>query len=268
MSDSYAYKVGLVRIQADAEPPIYLTNADQNLTIGSNVYMSSPEMDLTQLPTKSGAATSQEGRIENISTLAASLTNIAGGYPYNQITVAVSEVELDDDLNVVSTREHFNGLVYQAENKMHNGVVDLVIKDWKYYLDIPGGVSCTEDCYVKYFGDAMCQAIVQQFPVVADIIDGHSVQLASVPAVVDFFFNKGYFELNGTTIKIKYWESGLIFQTTEAMPASWLGQTMAVVAGCDKKLATCRDIHNNEINFSGWGYSMVDYNPQFEEPSK
>ena len=268
MSDSYVLKVGLVKIEADGEAPVYLTNFDQNLTISGGVYLSSPAMDLTQLPSKSGAATAPEGRIDNIITSPSVLANIAAGYPYNQIKVTVSEAELDDTLSVTATQVHFNGLVYQSENKLVSGHINLVIKDWKYYLDIPGGIPCTENCFVKYFGDALCQAAVLSYPVVPSLIDGYSTTIVSAPAVVDWFFNKGYFELNGTSIKVKYWESGNVFITSEAMPSSWLGQTITLVAGCDKRLETCRDIHNNEEHFSGWGYSMVDYNPQFEESSK
>ena len=148
------------------------------------------------------------------------------------------------------------------------GYVELVIKDSKYYLDIPAGVPCTEYCFVSHFGDRLCQATVQTFPVVIDTISGNDVIVAAAPVAANFLFNKGFFKLNGTSIKVKFWESGTTFQTSEQMPASWAGRVVELVSGCDKSLTSCRDIHDNEEHFSGWGYSMVDYNPQYEEPTK
>lgn len=268
--DAYSFKVGLVKIQADEDTPMYLTSHAQTLTLlvdgATNIYRASPEMDLSDLPTKSGAATSQEGTISDISiSLGGALNSIAAGYPYNQIQVIVTEAELDFDFNIIATRRQFTGLVYQAKPKIFTGMLALVIKDWKYYLDIPGGMPCTENCYVKYFGDRLCQAPVAEYVVDIDSISGYDVTLVSVPSVVDFLFNKGYFRFRGTSIKIKHWESGTVFQTSEAMPISWVGQAVTVVAGCDKTLQTCRDIHNNEANFTAWGINMVDYNPQFED---
>lgn len=267
MADSYSFKVGLVKVEADAEPVVYLTNNAKSFFVGADLYTASPEMDLTQLPVKSGAATAQEGRIDNISVLSPVIANIAGGYPYTQIKVEVSEVELDEDFNVLATHVHFNGLVYQSSPSITTGKLSLIIKDWKYYTDITAGFPCTEQCFVKHFGDTLCQAVVNTYPVVPSGISGYVVILTAVPSVVDRYFNKGYFNYKGTSIKIKYWETGTSFITSEAMPASWEGQTINLVAGCDKQLETCRTIHNNEEHFSGWGYSMIDYDPQFEDPS-
>jgi hypothetical protein len=173
------------------------------------------------------------------------------------------DAELDDSLALVSSNTLFNGLVYQAS--AGNGLLTIVIKNTKYYMDTLVGQPCSEQCFVAYFGDKMCQAVVQDFPVTIDSISGLDVTLISTPSVVDFLFHKGYFKLNGTSIKIKYWESGLVFQTSEPMPNTWEGLSVTLVAGCDKLRETCRDIHDNEEFFSGWGYIMVDYNAQFED---
>jgi hypothetical protein len=190
---------------------------------------------------------------------------MGGGYPYNQVKITITEVVLDDALSPVSQNILFNGLVYQATTSTGTGLLTIVLKNNKYYMDTLAGQPCTEQCFVAHFGDKMCQAVVQEFPVVIDSISGNDVTLISTPAAVDFLFNKGYFKLNGTSIKIKFWESGLVFQTSEPMPDTWAGLSVTLVAGCDKLIKTCRTIHDNEEFFSGWGYSMIDYNAQFED---
>lgn len=262
--DNYSYTVALVTLEADGESPVYLTNRQQNVAVDGDLYIASPEMDLG-LPTQGGDLSASDGDIKMLKASSGVLANMAGGYPYNQIKVTVREVVLDASLIVTDSNILFTGLVYQAESLTGTGYMNLVIKDWKYYTDVVAGVPCSEQCYVSYFGDKMCQATVQEFPVTIQVITGNDVVVVSVPVVVDFLFNKGYFKLNGTSIKIKYWESGTTFQTSEPMPASWDGQVVTLVSGCDKLLATCRDIHNNEEFFSAWGYSMVDYNSQTED---
>lgn len=263
--DAYRYSIGLVVIEADGEDPVYLTNRQENIIIDGNLYVASPEMEL-DLPNQGGDMSASDGAIKALKAQSGILANISGGYPYNQIKVTIREVELNDALVVQDSNILFTGLVYQSESLSHAGFLTLIIKDWKYYTDVPAGEPCTEQCWVAYFGEPkMCQATVQEFAVTVDAVDGNVVVLGSVPSVVDFLFHKGYFKLRGTSIKIKFWESGTIFQTSEPMPSSWVGEAITLVAGCDKLLATCRDIHDNEENFSGWGHSMVDYNSQTED---
>lgn len=268
MADFNSYNVALITIQADEELPVYLTNHHSTLLLDGKVWIPSPEINVDDLPDKSGGLGSADGNLKSIKTAVAQvLTNIAGGYPYNQIEVTVAEAVLDDSLALVSMRTHFTGLVYQSKPFLTAGFLDLVLKGWKYYTDIIGGVACTEYCFVKHFGDQMCQASVAEYPVTIDSVSGNLTTLDSVPVVQDFLFNKGFFKYNGTSIKVKYWESGLVFQTSEAVPADWVGQSVSLVVGCDKTLTTCRDIHDNEEHFSGWGYSMIDYDPRTEDGS-
>lgn len=265
MSDSYTHTVALVTLEADLESPVYLTNFDQTLSVDGNPYLPAPEMEL-DIPVQGGDLSGAEGAIKAVGTSVGVLSNMAGGYPYNQIKVTIREVALDSALAVTDSHILFTGLVYQSLHMPSTGFLEIIIKDWKYYMDTLAGVSCSEQCSVSYFGDGMCQATVQEFPVVVASISGNDVVLSSVPAAVDFLFKAGYFKLNGTSIKIRYWESGNTFQTSEPMPASWAGLAITLVSGCDRMIATCRDIHNNEEHFSGWGINMVDYNAMRENP--
>jgi hypothetical protein len=256
-----------VTIEADDEIPLYLTNRQESTQVGLFTYNPAPNMEL-DLPAQGGNASGAEGKIEGLSLNYSVLANMAGGYPYNQIKVTIQEAELDFDLNLISSRTLFNGLVYQSETSTGTGLLKMVLKDTKYYMDTTAGQPCSEQCFVAFLGDKMCQAVVPDFTVTIDTIVGNDVTLISTPSgpsIKPFLFNKGYFKLNGTSIKIKYWESGLVFQTSEPMPDTWAGLDVLLVAGCDKLRETCRDIYDNEINFSGWGYSMVDYNAQFED---
>lgn len=264
--DSYRTAYVLVEIVADGDTE-YLTNYPDTLTVDTYTYSPQPQMVL-DIPEKTGSAGGSEGSIKNLeSPRSMVLAKIAGGYPYNQVTLTIKEIWVDDSLTVTNTWTHFNGKLYQKESLIQSGLLNLTIKDWKYYTDMPGGVPCTEFCFVSRFGDKICGASVPTYPVTILAISETDVVVDSVPTVQDFLFNKGYFKYDSTTIKVKFWESGTTFQTSEPIPASWEGLVVELVAGCDKTLTTCRNIHDNEENFSGWGYSMVDYNPLYEEPS-
>lgn len=79
-------------------------------------------------------------------------------------------------------------------------------------------------------------------------------------------FRRGYLTLGGLNIDIWDWNSGTpnTFVLTRPAPASWIGQTVRMVPGCDQTLESCQD-KGNEDNFGGFGIKMPDYDPSFED---
>jgi hypothetical protein len=58
------------------------------------------------------------------------------------------------------------------------------------------------------------------------------------------------------------------FRLAEVPPTDWIGGSADItfVAGCDKTIETCRARFSQEENFSGIGYGMQPYNPNWESP--
>jgi hypothetical protein len=260
--DSVSYTVALLDIRANSDE-LYLTDHYTELPAGANIYLSCPSMEF-DLPEQVGDFTSTEGSIKNLQDIFPIVAQIAAGYPYNKIEITVTEAVLDDSFSVVSSNVLFDGLLYTSERQIASGYVNFIIRNWKYYTNITGGNPCSENCSVKYFGDDICKASVTTSDVQITDISDDLITVSPAPTGVNFLYNKGYISFNGINIKILHWESGDVIQTKLPVPGDWLGQTITVNSGCDRSLTTCRDIHNNEINFYGLGISMVDYNPLTE----
>ncbi len=260
--DSVSYTVALVRILANNDE-VLITDHYKELLIGDDIYLSCPSMEFG-LSEQTGDFTDAEATINNVSYEFGTIANISGGYPYNTITVKVSEVTLDESFNALSTVVLFQGMLYASKRGLTSGYVDLTLRNWKYYTNITGGNCCTENCSVRYFGDKICRKIVREEEVVITNIDDGYITVTPDPSADDFLYNKGYVSYNGVNIKILYWESGSSMQTKYAVPSGWLGQTVTLHAGCDRTLDACKNIHDNEANFYGLGISMVDYDPRAE----
>jgi len=192
--------------------------------------------------------------------------NIYDRIQYGRIEAYIYELEVDILTNaVISGRLIVKGLVYTASSFLGARILELEIKEDKYYWDKTGGVVCTEQCAVAYFGDKICKKTITTVTGVVQSVVKTALTLTSTPAGATFIYNNGYIEFEGLRIKIAYWESGATFSMSEIPPASWVGETVNIAIGCDKTLQSCISIHNNESEFFGLGYSMVDYNALFEE---
>lgn len=82
-------------------------------------------------------------------------------------------------------------------------------------------------------------------------------------------YHRGYVERDGLRIEIRDYSSAAptIFFLARKPPASWVGQAVTVIAGCDKTIETCRARYDNEGRFMGCGYGIVDRHPVHELPS-
>lgn len=260
--DSASYTVALVRILAN-EDELLLTDHYTPLAVGADLYLSCPSMEFN-LPEQVGDFSDSDGDIKSLKDTFPVIAKIASGYPYNTVRVTVTEAVLDSSFAVVSSNVLFKGMLYTSKRGLASGYVDFVIKDWKYYTNITGGTTCTENCSVRNFGDKVCKKTVLQEDVQVVNISDDFITVSPAPSGMAFLYNKGYLQFEGVNIKILYWESGDTIQTKRPVPDSWLGRTITLFAGCDRSLQTCRTIHNNESNFYGLGISMVDYDPRVE----
>ena len=230
-------------------------------------FLPAAEIDYSKIGGASMDLSTKPSKIKNIPADSGLLFgHIYDRLPYGHIESFIYELDVNIDTDVVNSgRLIVKGLVYNAASHLSSRVLDLEIREDKYYFDKVGGVICTEQCAVAYFGDKICKKTVTSVTGVVDSVVKTVLTLTSTPSGVTFIYNNGYIEFEGLRIKIAHWESGAIFSMSEIPPDSWVGETVTVTIGCDRTLQSCRDIHSNESEFFGLGYSMVDYNALFEE---
>ena len=267
MADTVLNSVVLVDIDAGSGETAYLTNSESYISYDNTTYTPCSSMRVNQAEL-TGDFSSKEYVLEALDNTIGMLGRVSVNIPYNQIQVTVKELFLTDTGLPDYVKYRFRGLVYNVVNYPAKSRLDLILRDWKYYLDTTAGVPCTEHCQYPYFGDPnCCKATVQDETHLVESISGFAMTINADPALTTpFIFNAGYVALGAVRIKIKYHASGRTFQLSRPVPSYWLGQSVTIFTGCDRRLTTCRDIHNNEERFLGLGYNMVDYNPFYENP--
>lgn len=264
--DFYEYSVVVIDLDAGEGEASRLTNNSNDVTYESITYTSSPALKLSPAAL-TGDFSSSEYKLENIYVTGDLLTRLSSNVPYPKIDVTIRELFYDDEGAVSKVEYLFRGLIYQVNYRRSQNYMEIVVKDYKYYLDTTGGLPCTEQCKVGYFGDTLCQAVVLTEDQVLESVSEFNATVASdLVNTTEYLYNKGYMEYGASRICIKYHKLGKTFEMSRPIPSYWIGKTVTLVAGCDKYLDTCRDIHDNEARFLGLGFSMVDYNSQYENP--
>ena len=269
MGDYSVYSVVLLELSAGTSDNdhTYLTNSMESISYEGKDYLPMDGIEF-DIPKITGSVENEDCKINNIRIFDTFLSLLSNNAPFSRIRVSIKEVEIDFDTGaVMQVLDLFSGLVYRVTSDPLIGIMNITCKDWKYYLDITAGVPCCEQCTWQYLGDKGCRASVHSENQTITDVDGLFITIDG-PLVdgTPLLFNKGYAEIGGIRIKIKYHSTGNAFQLSKPAPSSWLGQVVTLYAGCDRTLNTCRTIHNNEINFLGLGYSMVDYNALSESP--
>jgi len=270
MADNTTYQVPAIALRIpDGESFISsaLCSHPSVLVHDGFTFAPAAEIDYSKIGSAAMDISTKPSKIKNIPADSDSLFgNIYDRLPYGHIEAFIYELDVDIDTGTVNSgRLIVKGLVYNASSHLSGRVLDLEIREDKYYFDKTGGIVCTEQCAVAYFGDKICgKSVTTVTGVVASVVKS-VLTLTGTPAGATFVYNNGYIEFEGLRIKIAHWESGAGFSLSEIAPDSWVGETVTIAIGCDRTLASCRDIHNNESEFFGLGYSMVDYNALYEE---
>lgn len=149
--------------------------------------------------------------------------------------------------------------------------------DGRYKMEVRGmtqrlsqniGMTYSERCNVVQFGDVRCGfnlAAATREAIVTAVTSRRSFDIeltAGDPAPVPTYFygskltftsgaNEDFFRevkravIVGDTITITTWEE---------FPADpVVGDTLSLPPACDRRMSTCRDVHNNIVNFRGYG---------------
>lgn len=271
MPDNSTYKVPAIAIRVP-DGAGFISSAvcghHTTLIYDGFTFSSAVEVDYSKAGKIAGDLTTQSFKIKNIPATEGSVFgDIYDRVQFKHIEVFIYELEVNISTDAVTdARKIMRGQVYQSSSFIYDRILSLEIKEDKYYWDKIGGVICTEQCAAPYFGDPkICKKTVSSTTGVVDSIDGTVLTLTATPSGATKVYNNGYIESDGLRIKIALWESGAVFSMSETAPDSWVGETVEITAGCDKTIQSCREVHNNESEMFGLGFSMVDHDALFEE---
>lgn len=147
-----------------------------------------------------------------------------------------------------------------GEVQADNGKYSVAVNDLVQTLQTTVGEATSAACRAD-FGDARCQASLTTWRktyTLASVTDARTLVLTGPSQLAAGTYAQGIVEVMsgaaaGWTMEIKAWTAGTLtlglYLPLPILPAA--GDSVRVTAGCDKALATCRDVFANVINFQG-----------------
>jgi hypothetical protein len=234
----------------------------------AGLYLSAPELDV-KLERQDGGVAPAPGRVQLLIERQP-LNTLCRPYAHAPVTVEIGEV---DPLNWADTfRIDFVGKAARTyRNKWKNRrLVEVEVVGLKERLGYPVGLPVLSSCQ-HVLGDEGCQKDLgpHTFFVVCTGVVGRAVTFAGLPArPIPAYFQWGEMNFDGLSVLVGDDPGGNTLQSAyKNPPPEWVGQTLKVVAGCDKRIdGDCRTLYQNEHRFVGLGIKVPAYNPQYENP--
>jgi hypothetical protein len=261
-----------------------VTDWTADLTVDGNVYTASPDMEL-KLPPNTGSLEDRAGFVDLLiydGTAAWIPEAFNGNWAPTYLTVSQHVVPLTDDPDVSGEVATVHTWVYRAllakATKNPGGrssVAKLVFVTEKARMGVMMGVPGNRSCSWILFGRGCGLDVVSDTGTLASIdgsdskkvtITGHSTPAAVPGATPGNTWHRGYLERDGIRVGIREWDAAAptIFFLHRRVPAAWVGQTVTLVAGCDKSRDTCNGRFANLANFGGAGYATPNHNTVLE----
>lgn len=241
-------------------------------------YFAEPRMEVT-VPENTGTVTDDELQI-GLPLDAGFVTMLTAPTAFSDTFVKVTEITRPlISLGASASKVLFTGKVTRVVRNFQgrSNYAAIFAVPRKGRLEFPLQPPTTHQCNWQVF-KAPCGAAQAAFEHLAEIdsLDGlvataSSATLSSKSGSDDRYWHRGFLEKDGLRIYIRDWDGSVdktLFRLAAAPPADWIGgeDTVTFVAGCDKTIETCRARFNQESNFSGIGFGIPPYNPNFESP--
>lgn len=254
----------------------FWTDWSSDVDYQGNTYFSRPTMEV-ELPKNSGGM--EEDRCVIAMQLEDGiLTSLTDGDAFAPVEVTIYERTRPAESSASSTTATtFLGELTGATRNVNGepNKVRLIAQTDKQFMEVAMGQQCNHLCS-NSLGDARCLVdmslgVNTYFGLVTSMSD-RAIEISiggTLTSASDRYFSRGYVQYQGLRIMIRSWVSGsaTTFVFVRRPPASWLGQTVLVFAGCDKSVETCRERYDNEEHFNGIGYAIPAYIPWIEDAS-
>lgn len=244
----------------------------EDLTVGSETFTAEPQIEV-EVGENHGGTEAKPSKI-TMPISRAPFDVLLAGYPFPEVTI---KVEQADPTSIALTRRHLveGTLIVSIKNPSgRSGIVRASFAGPKKRIQDVQNVSLrlTTSCDVP-FGGMHCRVDASAWTRVGTVsaIDGNIVTL-TIPSVTNPLtelpnarYRRGSIEVEGCRVMLKKSNEDLSFELFELAPPTWVGKSMTIRAGCDKRLSTCKDVWNNEINFVGLGIKIPSRNPLYQE---
>mgnify|MGYP001560157274 CR=1 FL=1 len=192
--------------------------------------------------------------------------------PHAKVKATIAFVRVGDDS---TEQEYFYGTISKTTTAPNGqaGLIKCEISGIKARLKTIMGMEATSTCQSAFLGDAMCKILTEYLQIDCNVtsISTSEPNVVITDAAVgmgdpadelaNLKWKFGSIKVDGLSISIRASRLDGSFELREMVPTSWIGQPATLFRGCDRQISTCRDVYDNEENFSGFGFAMPDYNP-------
>jgi len=245
----------------------YARNSE-DITLGSDTFTAAPTLSV-ELKEQHGG-TEDDGAELSVDAGLAPFDNLTTGEAHSRVAVKIEEADPDD---AGTRRELYYGWI-RTVRVAPNGrsrLATATIEGIKSRLKVAMGVPATTTCAWR-FGDDRCQFDVASERATGTIsalqTNGErnrlTINFDGSPDLDNERWRRGYLEVDGLRIMIRKSFNDGRFELTRLPPSRWINADVTATPGCDKRIATCRDVWDNEEHFGGLGYAMPARNPLFQ----
>lgn len=182
---------------------------------------------------------------------------------YDDARVQIVLVDYTTPANYILLATGFLGEVKVGRKAFETEVRTLLVR-----ANQQVGKVCSPLCRVKVLGDSECTVNLASFTfssqTVASVVSRSQFRTASAGVVGKPAFYFAYGKLtwtsganNGKAVEVRSHDTGspCLLTLAEIMPFDiQVGDAFTIIAGCDRRLETCRDKFSNVLNFRGEPY--------------
>lgn len=182
---------------------------------------------------------------------------------YDDARVQIVLVDYTNAANYVLLATGFLGEVKVGRKAFETEVRTLLVR-----ANQQVGKACSPLCRVKELGDAECTKALGSFTftsqTVSSVVSRSQFRTASAGVVGKPAFYFAYGKLtwtsganSGKSVEVRSHDTGspCLLTLAEIMPFDiQVGDAFTIIAGCDRRLETCRDKFSNVLNFRGEPY--------------
>lgn len=228
-----------------------VTSGEDEQTVGAFVYRPIP---ISRGRISSGPPSSQSPLVVQMPSTESPADLYRALIPGQTCTLTIRRLHRTDGINEVVII--YKGVVKSVVYKEGGQLADLSI------VPLTGGLSRSVP-RITYQGlcnhvlyDGGCKVVEAgfTFSATATAQVGNVLTVPGVTAEVDGYYNGGFVQLGSTDIRLVLDHVGDDLTLLVPFPASVVGQSVSVVAGCDHTLATCKTKFNNVVNYGGFGF--------------
>lgn len=254
----------------------YVDKEVPDMDLSANVYVATPTMEIKFGP-RNGTLTEQP---TTVNLPRDSFTNaISKGEPFAPISVLIERVVFDGTGTVLAVQPVFIGNVMTATRNPSGRPNRVLVRcvNMKALLKVPLGMPATAECAWTFTGVGCRVDVFDLGKVVEGTVDSVNGKLALITAIYGGgapwagaenvrLYHRGFLVHNGVRMPVREWHSDNPdrFYCSKKVPASWVGETVLLIPGCDKTYETCSSRWQNQARFGGFGRVIPLYNPIVE----